>query len=581
MSPRQDLKGHSALTCGVFLAASSLFLSSCTKNECPEGSNIESTLKAESAASTPPETAYTTEFQAGEQDVQIAEASELEPELVRPEADVSLNKRARGVPLGTAESNQSEVKGRDVKQLRAGAEFTAPRCRAAGQELATWAKANHGSLHGLLLKGDSRKALFSYQADIPVNPASNMKLLTAAVALELLGGQARFRTSVYGAVKEHRIERLVVKGGGAPDLTTAEFARFARVLAQMQVREVADIVVDQGRFSSAFTPPAFEQQPDEWAPFRAPVSALALDRNVVALNVMSMGAGEDAVSWYEPPIAIIAKGKVKTGKVSTGDRVGWSLTGKAQHLDSSLSGSLAEGLGRRRYRRRLADPRLIPGFALAALLRELGVKVKGSVQLGVRRSEPRITALPSAPLSELILPMGKQSDNFTAEMLLISLSQKSQAALSQKATPWSSEFGAQVLKSYLVSRFKSAKTSVIQNGSGLFDANKIAPRLIVELLEKMLTSGEAPAFLQHLSIAGRDGTLKKRMKVKPLLGRVRAKTGTLAATDALSGYIEAKDGSPPYVFSVLISGVKSQHYEARKRTDAFLAMCIKEADKQI
>ena len=211
-------------------------------------------------------------------------------------------------------------------------------------------------------------------------------------------------------------------------------------------------------------------------------------------------------------------------------------------------------------------------------MKELGILVEGEVQLGVRKNESRITALPSAPMSQLILPMGKESDNFTAEMLLVALSGSQQNSKEKSSSQWSSIRGAEVLQNYLKKQLGHVADIQIRNGSGLFNANRISPTLIVELLEHMRESSEAPAYLQHLSVGGIDGTLKRRMKKGPLLRRIRAKTGTLAATDALSGYLLDKEYRVAGAFSILISGVKSQHYEARKRMDAFLSACMSELD---
>src|SRR5690606_16421639 len=97
-----------------------------------------------------------------------------------------------------------------------------------------------------------------------------------------------------------------------------------RVAKGQGLLKVEAIVVDQSRFDDQYTPPAFEQQPKEWAPFRAPVSALALNENSISLNVVPTAPGEDARVWYDPPGIVVQEGRIETALGSV-DRVTWSL----------------------------------------------------------------------------------------------------------------------------------------------------------------------------------------------------------------------------------------------------------------
>ena len=182
---------------------------------------------------------------------------------------------------------------------------------------------------------------------------------------------------------------LVLTGGGDPGLTTADLSRLVRVALGRGLTKVSRIIVDQRRFSGDFTPPAFEQQPSEWAPFRANISALALDGNSVSLNVLPGAGGEAARVWYEPPGVVSQAGEITSGKAGSGDRVSWRLdvsTDPRRPL-SKVSGTLASELDRRRYSRRLEDPRLAGGYALGALLREQGVRVGDEVVLADSASD--------------------------------------------------------------------------------------------------------------------------------------------------------------------------------------------------
>lgn len=438
----------------------------------------------------------------------------------------------------------------------------------AARALDTWAQKGKGHARVALFDLASSTWLLEWNADEAENPASTQKLLTAAAALELLGPTSSFRTEVLGQLKQGRAERLVIRGGGAPDLTTADLWRLARVLVQSGLEEVGSLEVDQSRFDERFVPPAFEQQPHEWAAFRAPVSALAVERNTVTLHVLPTQAGAAARVWLEPPGAVVSQGTVQTGKKGSGDRVTWNLSAGEQpfHLVSEVGGSLEEGVGRRRYPRRLEDPRLVPGFAFHHILKEQGVKVGGTVQLAEAGSLPRLVHLDSAPLSQLVRALGKESDNFTAEMLLIALSQKD----GEKGA-WSTERGLQVLRNWLEKRGLLTPEIQLKNGSGLFDANRLTPRLLTRVLTAMHERPELYAdFLAHLAQGGRDGTLRNRFAQGKWSARVRAKTGTLRDVTALSGYLLRPAGQAPLAFTILLTGTSGRQAAARQKIDQMI-----------
>ncbi len=410
-----------------------------------------------------------------------------------------------------------------------------------------------------------------------VNPASNAKILTAAAALELLGSDYKFVTSLYGDQDDKgHISTLVIEGGGAPDLETSDLYRLIRVARGQGMLSVGSIVVDQSRFTDQFVPPAFEQQPDEWAPFRAPVSALALNKNSVSLNVVPKAAGEPALIWYDPPSVVRSQGTVMTSAADKGDRVTWALHPETDTgvLVSQVGGSLAAASGRHRYARRLHDPRLSPGLALRALLEESGVKISGDVRLGKRKKEQSIAVWSSAPLAELVRDLGKDSDNFVAEMLLIGLSGAEGSGAGAKASanePWSSERGSEVLLSWLKKLGFSLEGVVMKNGSGLFDADRVTTELLAKVLAHVENNPRIyQEFVSQLATGATDGTLSRRMRQDPLAGRVRAKTGTIRDVDALSGYIQREGGRPPVAFSVVVTGTKTSHSAIRDQIDKMI-----------
>lgn len=429
--------------------------------------------------------------------------------------------------------------------------------------LGRWVKQHGGMLGAVVLDLNTSQRWVAIEADRAMNPASNQKLVTAAVALDALGADFRYRTSLYGRVEGDVVHDLTLTGHGDPSLTTADLWRLTRALRGQGIREVAgDLIVDQTRFDEKFEPPAYDQQPEEWASFRAPVSAISVDQNTVTLNVVPTAAGTPARVWFEPPGFVDLKGHVETEPSGRGQAVTWRLAPAPQGVEAILGGHVSDGQPRVRFVRRVADPRALPGKVLGALLRDSGVKWSGKVRLGPLRAKQRLAYLTSAPLSQLLRELGKHSDNFYAETVFKTLGQgpKGEAATSQAA--------AERVLAWLASVGLEAKTTKIVNGSGLFDANRISAGTLAELLAKVYLDPElSPDFLAQLAIGGVDGTLGSRFKSAATRGRVRAKTGTLRNVDALAGYVLSSSGRLPTVFVVLVNGVDNNHAAVRTRID--------------
>jgi len=430
------------------------------------------------------------------------------------------------------------------------------------QALADWVRGRGGTLSARVVDSDSGFVWAEFGAQSALNPASNMKVITTAVALERLGAEYRFSTGLYGKQEGDRVDTLVLRGQGDPSLDTQDLWELSRAVRGLGVTKVGQILVDQSRFDDQFVPPAFEQQPDEWASFRAPVSAVALERNAVTLNVLPGEAGQPARAWFEPPGIVSIEGAVETRRAGAGEGVQLSLQTRGTELVAQLGGYAAKGMGRLRYERRLDDPRRAPGLALRELLIASGIQVQGAVGLGGKQDEPRLAFHQSEPLAHLVSELGKNSDNFYAEMLF--------KVLGAEATggPARSEDGARVVQQWLSQHGLLGADTRISNGSGLFDANRVsATTLSGTLLAVRQNPALYPEFLAQLAIGGVDGTLHGRFRKLKEQRIVRAKTGTLAAAVALSGYVLGPGDSSPVIFSLLVNCLEGQAGAVREHID--------------
>ena len=206
-----------------------------------------------------------------------------------------------------------------------------------------------------------------------------------------------------------------------------------------------------------------------------------------------------------------------------------------------------------------ANPALAGASLLRRALEGAGVKVDDRTRTGTLTT----TGIPlardlSAPLSDIVRFMGRESDNFTAEMLV-----KQLGAL--QAGQGSTAAGARVLRQALADAGVPLAGVRLADGSGLSQLDRLTAEAVVALLEAGLAQGDLrESFLQSLAVAGVNGTLEDRMERRPARGQVLAKTGTTRTASALSGFVRDR-----YVFAILQNGRPISAYWARVAQDRF------------
>ena len=441
----------------------------------------------------------------------------------------------------------------------------AARIASLAESLSTWVKASHADL-GLAVRDlGSGRELLEYGAARPLNPASNAKLITAAVALSELGPSFRFHVGVLGKLEDGVAPRLVLRGNGDPTFSYADLKGFAERLVAQGLRRVSgDILVDQSAFDDVYTPPAFEQQPGEWAAFRAPVSAVSLERNTTTLHVFPTEVGQPARVEFEPPGYVSVQGEVLTEKAKTREHVGLTLKPRGLLLSAQVSGGIPLGKQTLSATKRIDNPEIYAGVVLKRLLVTLGVEVQGEVRRGGEDETVELVGRDSAELSVIVQQLGKASDNFYAETLFKAL------GAVKRGKPGTAENATRVELEWLSARKLADDGLKLGNGSGLYDANRVSARTFTRVLEAAyLDPAISRAYQAQLAIGGLDGTLRARFSELKSRASVHAKTGTLHKVTALSGYVFGPQQETGVAFSMLVTGT-ADHAGARQRMDALV-----------
>ena len=198
--------------------------------------------------------------------------------------------------------------------------------------------------------------------------------------------------------------------------------------------------------------------------------------------------------------------------------------------------------------------------AMREALRTAGVRVHGQTRRARAGGWP-LAVRYSPPLPEILREMDVESDNHTAELVLKQLGAVAGQAGSTAA-------GSTVARAALAEHAVPLGGVRIADGSGLSGLDRMTPKALVTILQRAWTDPDiGPVLAGCLAVAGREGTLRHRMRSAPARGNVRAKTGTLTNASALSGYVRDR-----YAFAILQNGSRlGAAHEAQDRFAAVLA----------
>jgi D-alanyl-D-alanine carboxypeptidase/D-alanyl-D-alanine-endopeptidase (penicillin-binding protein 4) len=410
---------------------------------------------------------------------------------------------------------------------------------------------------------ESGKLLYAKNDKTGLNAASNVKIVTEAASLALLGPEFRWKTSVLGGVPAEGKAitagelhgDLYVKTSGDPTLSTQDLNSLAASLAAIGLRKIrGGLVLDTTAFDGTTLPPAFEQKNDS-AAFRAVSSAASLNGNVVTITITpAASAGSPARIVLDPPSpALVLAGTVTTA--AKGPAVADAETADAGSGQTrvTVSGRILLGSEPRVLQRRIVDPESVFAQTFKQILGKRGITIEKGIRIeAVPKDGARVLAVHESPtLAVVVHDLGKRSSNFAAEQLLRTLGGET------GGRPGSWQKGLDAVARYLEGIGIPRASFVMKNGSGLYDSNQFsAEQLVLVLRAAMRDFRIASEFLASLAVGGADGTLAHRMGGSLAERYVRAKTGTLANVSCLSGIVGAP-GSKPLIFSILMNDLSS------------------------
>lgn len=431
------------------------------------------------------------------------------------------------------------------------------------------ATAPQGTRFGLLVVDDQGRVIVSINPDQRFIPASNTKMFTTAAAYALLPGMdqpdAMAGTQVALARGKGRHPDAVLIGRGdarmssAPDCKANCLAELADAVAG-KTRTVHDVVGDDSFW------------PDQrWVPGMSwnnigtdsgtAVSALNLDDNELRVTVTPGAEGQPPKIEGGDYYTLVNEART----IAPGGKTALFLERPVNGTVLRLYGEIPADAKPWSDRIGIDDPAHYAAWTFKRMLEARGVKVTGKVRVKHRAVQPwdrpqlpqqpvvpppvatiPLASLTPPPLAEDVVIINKVSQNVHAQVLF--------RRLGDVEGSGSEEWGAKALNGLFEKAGIPRAGYDFSDGSGMSIYNRISPRAAVSLIRWIDTQPWGAAWHASLPVAGRDGTLRRRFVGTPLEGNLAAKTGTLNATNTLSGTFTTRSGRR-FTFAFLANDV--------------------------
>jgi len=400
---------------------------------------------------------------------------------------------------------------------------------------------------------DTGEHLYERDAGRLMMPASNMKIVTVAVAASVLGWDYTFKTTLETAAPlENGVLKgdLFVRGGGDPTINSragrapAVLAEWLAALRSQGISRIdGRIIGDDQLFDDDGIGPGWAWDYLQYG-YAAPVGALEFNEDLATLTI-SPGPQPG-----QPPTVRLSSGSGLrlVARVATGASGSQSDISYRRRLDEpvlEVSGSIAAGSAALERTVAVINPTLFFAQSLKDYLIDHDIAVSGpAVDLddvaaefaaaGIERRA--IVSSQSPPLRDIATVLMKVSQNLYAETLLKAIG----AARGGLGTY---EGGLANIRAGLTALGVPEDGYVIADGSGLSRYNYLTPSTIASILERMYKNdAQRDAFLATFPIAGKDGSLASRLKRTRAEGNALGKTGSISNVRSLSGYVRNRDG---------------------------------------
>ena len=398
------------------------------------------------------------------------------------------------------------------------------------------------------------KTLYNYEGDRQLTPASVMKTVTSATALELLGEDYRFETTVEydGELRPDGIldGNLYIRGGGDPTLNSSESRTpkdsivdaWVEAVRAAGIREITGAVVaDERVFDNEGVSMKWLLE-DLGSSYGQGCYGLNIFDNRIGISLSSGAKGTTPqVTAVTPRVeGLTFHNYLRAATKDSAYVVGFPFAN-----ERSLFGTLPARRSGLYLGADLPDPPLFVARYVSERLRDRGIRIRKRpssmrIEAGRETSRPRrpIITTRSRPLREIVRALCVVSHNLYADALLKTLGRRL-----TESEQSSFGRGAQVAREYWQDRGLDASSLWMYDGSGLAVTGKVTASFLCDMLTYMATQSRASeAFYQALPLVGREGTVRRMLRDTDLDGRARLKGGSMSRVLCYAGYVDDEDG---------------------------------------
>lgn len=413
--------------------------------------------------------------------------------------------------------------------------------------------------------------LFSRNSEKLLIPASVLKIVTSATALEILGADYRFKTRIgyTGSIKNKVLNGdLVVISGGDPTLGSSYFSRkdflneWAGKIRKAGIETITgNIVLDESNYEAEELPPAWIWG-DIGNYYGAYFDPFTNHDNLFTITFKSGNAGEQTEIISTTPA--IEGLKIENRVVASEDNIDNAFVyGSPFDKNRVIRGTIPKGREKFSIKASMPSPAELYGLMLIKAVRDEGIVFGGNSKVSSVKTESftEIHTHYSPSLSEIIEQLNYESVNLFAEHLLVQIG-------SEKSKKGNREAGIEVLNNFWKKLGFETQNLVMEDGSGLSHFNAVSPSFLNQVLKYMYHSKNSEKFINSLPSAG-EGTLKSFGSVAFPDKSLKAKSGSMTRVRCYSGYINCDSGRT-VIFSIMVNHFAGTHSQLRSGIEHLL-----------
>ncbi|MBP7506202.1 MAG: D-alanyl-D-alanine carboxypeptidase/D-alanyl-D-alanine-endopeptidase [Prolixibacteraceae bacterium] len=425
------------------------------------------------------------------------------------------------------------------------------------------------------------KTLLASDPQLCITPASTLKLITSATALQLSGSDYTFKTIIWtdGMISNGTLSgNLIITGGGDPTLGSSLFNKNneKKKFLSEWVHAIKIAGIDTITGNITIDPFIFSDQdiPRTWIwedignYYGAAAKGIALYDNTfeIIFNTSDTIGRKTEIVKYSPQIPDLTLKNEVISSSETRDNA--YIFGSPYDNFRIIKGTLPTGKKGFSVKASIPDPAKLLAYELKEMMKDSLINVAGSYEVKKQidfdkiDESKKILEWKSPPLSEIIEKLNHESINLYAEHLLKHI------GLTVKGKGTSAD-GIIAIKEFWTNRGVDTKTLFMADGSGLSRFNAVTAKNLVDILDYMYQkSPYYNVFLKSIPVSGQQGTQKNYFQDSFLKGKAHLKTGSMTRVRSFAGYMTTQSGNDVSV-AIIINNYTGSSFEIKKLIEKF------------